>query len=262
MLAFAAGLLLVATPGAPMTPPPVASSAAFARKPKMAVLFRRYDGFFPAWCVKGRKLRAGSACVELLPRAPVVRRMSGERLALGPLGRLNASAWDAAPRPGWSLPDTDAGEADDAPETELAVWPPDANPGLEPPTPSTRPVDLEGLRALPKSDDEGYSPLKQRARTPPAWPPTVEQVIELGAPGRLVVSGARRGLFLQAPDGWRAVRTEGPAEVGTAVLGSADLDGDGRAEWLVFIKGWNEFGLEVWTDDFRKPLFVFNDCGV
>jgi hypothetical protein len=50
--------------------------------------------------------------------------------------------------------------------------------------------------------------------------------------------------------------------VGTTVIGRADLDGDGRREWLVHITWWNEFGLGAWSHDLGKKLFSFNDCGV
>lgn len=244
----------------PEPPVQVTSSAAHARKPKMVVLFRRYDAFFPAYCVTGGKLRPGNACLDVLPRAPTVRRMTGARVTLKPLARHPVSAWDAPPQRGCALPDGDGGEHG-FDHTELAVWPADADPGFEPTPASTVTVDLEGLQALPKGDGEASSVKKRAAAS--AWPPKVEQVLELGARGTAVVlSGARRGLFLQASDGWHALRTEGAAEVGTSVVGRADLDGDGRVEWLVFIKGWNEFGFEVWTADFGKVVFSFNDCGV
>ena len=256
MLALALAGVLLAAPDGPV----VTSSAAYARKPKMVVLFRRYDAFFPAYCVTGGRLRSGNACLDVLPRAPTVRRMDGQRVTLKPLAPHQVSAWDGAPRRGFELPDGDGGEAGSH-HTELAVWPADANAGFEPPPVSTLTVDLEGLQAVPKGDDESFSVKKRAAE--PAWPPTVEQVLELGLRGTaVVVSGSRRGLFLKAPDGWHALRTQGAAEVGTSVVGRADLDGDGRVEWLVFIEGWNEFGFEVRTADFGKVVFVFNDCGV
>lgn len=260
MLALALALLVHAEPELPVQ---VTSSAAYERKPRMVVLFRRYDGFFPVACAVRGTLRAGHACVEVMPRAPVVRRMSGARVTLKPLARLPVSAWDAAPQRGWALPDGDGGEHG-FDHTELAVWPADANPGFEPPPVSTVTVDLEGLQALPKREGEASLAKKRSVReAEEAWPPKVEQVIELGARGTAVVlSGARRGLFLKAPDGWHALRTQSAAEVGTSVVGRMDLDGDGRVEWLVFIRGWNEFGFEVWTSDFGKVLFSFNDCGV
>lgn len=259
MLALALAGVLLAAPDGPV----VTSSAAYARKPKMVVLFRRYDAFFPAYCVTGGRLRSGNACLDVLPRGPTVRRMDGQRVTLKPLARHPVSAWDGPPRRGFALPDGDGGAAG-YDHTELAVWPADANPGFEPPPVSTVTVDLAGLETLPKSSGEAASVKKPSVRAKEqAWPPTVQQVLELGAVGTAVVlSGARRGLFLKGPDGWDAVRPESSAEVGTEVFGRADLDGDGRVEWLVSIKGWNEFGFEVWSADLAQTLFLFNDCGV
>lgn len=266
MLPVALALLLHAPPAPRVDAPVVTSTAGSARKTKMALLFRRFDAFFPAYCVVGGKLRLGNACVDALPRAPEVRRMTGERVKLQRLARHPVSAWDGPPRRGWALPEADAGDEGEAgfAYPELAVWPADANPGLEPLPPSTATVHLDGLKSLPQGGDEAFR-VKETAVSDPrdAWPPTVEQVIELGALGTaVVVSGARRGLFLEAPTGWRALRPEGAAEVATVVVGRADLDADGRVEWLVFVKGWNEFAFEVWTTDFSKVLFAFNDCGV
>lgn len=265
MLALTLAFLL----HAPRVDAPVVTSAAgYARKPRMALLFRRFDAFFPAYCVVGGKLRTGDACLDVLPRSPEVRRMTGERVKLQRLARHPVSVWDGPPRRGWALPEADAGDGGEGDSgyayPELAVWPADANPDLEPLPPSTATVHLDGLKSLPKRGGENFS-VKKRPVSDlgEAWPPTVEQVIELGALGTaVVVSGARRGLFLEGPAGWRALRPEGAAEVATVVVGSADLDGDGRVEWLVFVKGWNEFAFEVWTADFSRPLFAFDDCGV
>ncbi|MEW5741348.1 MAG: hypothetical protein AB1938_20670 [Myxococcota bacterium] len=258
-------LVLAASPEdvAPSRVPVVTSSAQYERKPKMVILFRRYDAFFPAYCVTGGKLRAGDACLSLMPKRPTVRLMDGRRVQLEALARHSMSAWDAQERKGWALPEPDGGE-EERPETELAVWPPDANPGLEPVPDSTAPVDLEGLEKLPEAEDESGPPVHGRKAKPgPSWPPTVHQSVPLGKRGTVVVlSGVYRGLYLSTPKGWRALRAESGGEMGTTIVGRADLDGDGRPEWLIHILGYNEFGLEVRPHDFGKPLFDFNDCGV
>lgn len=266
MPALLTAALLFASPASPAAAPVgpiVTSSASFERKPRMVVLFRRFDAFFPAWCVANGKLRAGDACLASMPRTPRVRLMDGRTLQLGPLEKHVVSAWDGPERRGWAVPESDAGTAPVFVETELAVWPPDANPGLEPPPSAATPVTtFEALRALPEAD-EGPPQVKPSKTAPPAWPPAVLQSVPLGRHGTLrVLGGARRGLYLETPEGWRVVRSEGAAEVRSSVVGSADLDGDGRVEWIVFIKGYNEFGLEVHTADFGKALFAFNDCGV
>ncbi|GMU60343.1 MAG: hypothetical protein AMXMBFR34_21060 [Myxococcaceae bacterium] len=258
---FLAAALLASSPEDEANPrvPTVTSSARYERKPKMVVLFRRYEAFFPAYCVAGGKVRAGDGCLAFMPRRPTVRLMDGRRLELQPLAKHGVSAWNGPDKKGWALPESDAGPEER--ETELAVWPPDANPGLEPLPATTVPVDLEGLRKTPAA--ERLPPLPKPGRQEPEWPPVVHQTVPLGKRGTaVVVSGVRRGLYLAAPAGWRALRTESAAEVGTTIVGRADLDGDGRAEWIVHILGWNEFGLEVRPDDFGKPLFEFNDCGV
>src|SRR5688572_29975429 len=124
MLTAVLTVVLCAAPERSPRVPTVASSSAYKRAREMVVLFRRYDAFFPMYCVTGGKLRAGDACLSLMPRRPKVRLMNGASVELGPLASHEVSAWDAPARKGWSAPVPDGG--DGSVETELAVWPADA----------------------------------------------------------------------------------------------------------------------------------------
>jgi hypothetical protein len=234
---------------------PVASSSTFARKPKMVVLFRRYDAFFPMLCLNQGRVSEGDACLALMPKAPTVRLATGKKLTLKALASHGVSAWEKPDRKGWALPSADP----EAPRggTELAVWPADASPGFEPVAEVSHDVPLDGLQEVAKPRKH----VSVSGRPAPPWPPTIEQAVAAGGT-TVVLSGALGGLFQKSAEGWRAVRAEGLAETGTFLFGRMDLDGDGAPEWLVYVRGWNEFGLEVRSADFSKTLFEFNDCGV
>ncbi len=213
--------------------------------------------FLPILCVLGGKLAAGIVCGEAMPPRARVRttRAQPDMLASLALSRSTRGYRDEAGDHSYVAPHGPECCMYNTCNGKTIPYFADANAQLP-----TRRV----LAVWPEDAE--------------IWPRPLERVAALEGPwnGRLdqsVVTGNQRLASVSAPpcascaslwsdqgSGWNAVQGLGPGADGYDILATTDMDGDGKAEAIVFERWRNDYGLLVLGNDWTRPAYRFS-CG-
>jgi hypothetical protein len=234
-----------------------AAPAVAAAKPRAVLLFSSGPDehgqsiFTPIACAGPHgTIVGGAACLTRAARGPIAIGGAVTRVRATRPEPPCTSGQDDGPRP------TVPAFVTDGAAGALAVWPAAANASLR---------EADQVRSLAPTADE------QRAFAPE----TVTQVFldDLDGDGLAervyVVVDRRHGLPVTHADLVITDATRKPlarlhadfmSAVGAEVLGSSDVDGDGKRELIVRYPAVNDFGLAVWEYGTPAPLYQF-DCG-
>lgn len=206
--------------------------------------------FFPVVCVDGRVIRYGNACAPLVPAVAKVAMTSGRELTLARGGGLANHEHDPNPVPrpfapaccfyegcqGKVTPFTPKGAPLLAMRPAIAVWPADADVGLEVPS-------LERtLTGEPENVHQSFEVRGQEYAT---------------TYGRLI-GGA---LLHREPTGWVPVDLPGlKYSRAAAVLAVTDVDQDGKNELFVYGHWANDYAFALHVEGQATPPLHYN-CG-
>jgi hypothetical protein len=219
--------------------------------------------FVPALCSLEGKLQTGKTCGLAMPPTARVRTTrkdtnvpailtvtrstrdyhdeAGDRKYVAPAGPACCMYNTCVDE---TIPYTATGGAK-TPAKVLAVWPETADVDLKP-----QPGGADGVELA-----DGPWAGKPKVR--------IEQALRVGGQ-RLATTrgpcGSCGALWVDQGGGFASVKELGPGADGYDILATSDVDGDGRAEAIVYEVWRNDYGLHVLGNDWAKPAYRFS-CG-
>jgi hypothetical protein len=238
----------------------------------MAVLFRKEDIFIPLYCNHGKQILYGERCAQFMPTKSLVRLMTGKTITIGKTkSDPGGFFWSDTERVEIGFKSIDA-DSDGAirEKFELAVWPADANPGLEY-VQTGDCLDSETVTAL---EALGMPPppynRKKESRSSEAQVRVIQHSFMKGMEFASI-SGARHGLFVKNGKDWRLIgfknadiADEFESATESFLWARSDVNGDTKSEIIIFnVLRFGGFGIEVLNENLEKRLhsYVIHLCG-